>query len=586
MKHALETLLAAALDTLRQDGLLPADFQPTLQFERTRDPAHGDWASNIALMSAKAAGKPPRVIAQAIIDALPANDAISRVELAGPGFINFFLNAGSRFAAIEHILKDAQAYGSPNIGNGQRVLLEYVSANPTGPMHVGHGRGAAYGSALASLLRATGYVVDTEYYVNDAGRQTDVLAVSVYLRYLGALGETVAIPSRAYPAEYIIECAQALVARDGRAYFLPYAELMTGVLPDSADDGDEAKAIKEAHIDSLIARVQEVLGAGYRTLQDFALDTQLAAIKTTLAAFNVSFDAWFSERSLAESGAIDLAISRLRERGHVYDKNGALWLRTSALGDEKDRCMVRDNGVHTYFAADVAYHLNKLDRGYDVLIDVWGADHHGYIARVRAAIEALTGEGDKFVVALIQFVTLSSGRMGKRSGNFVTLSQLIEEAGNDATRFFYLSRAPEQHLEFDIDLARSQSAENPVYYLQYAHARIASIFRECATRDLSFDAAAGLSALPSLADAGLTELVKRLDAWPDAVANAARQQAPHQLAFALRELAQEFHSYYNTNKMLVDDSSLRHARLTVSLAVQKVLAHGLGLLGVAAPERM
>jgi arginyl-tRNA synthetase len=248
--------------------------------------------------------------------------------------------------------------------------------------------------------------------------------------------------------------------------------------------------------------------------------------------------------------------------------------------------MVRDNGVHTYFAADVAYHLNKLDRGYDVLIDVWGADHHGYIARVRAAIEALTGHGDKFVVALIQFVTLSSGRMGKRSGNFVTLSQLIEEAGNDATRFFYLSRAPEQHLEFDIDLARSQSAENPVYYLQYAHARIASIFRECASRDLSFDAAAGLAALPSLADAGLIELVKSLDAWPDAVANAARQQAPHQLAFALRELAQEFHSYYNNNKMLVADSTLRHARLTVSLAVQKILAHGLGLLGVAAPERM
>lgn len=590
MKHALDTLLSAALATLRADGLLPADFAPAIQLDRTRDKSHGDWATNLALVSAKAAGRKPRELADALVAALPpeARSAagVTRVEIAGPGFINFFLSADSRFEAVQRILADATAYSSPDIGHGEKVLLEFVSANPTGPMHVGHGRGAAYGSTLANLLAATGYQVQREYYINDAGRQADVLAVSVYLRYLEVLGESVRIPSRAYPADYITVCARALAERDGRRHFRPYAEVIAGVLPDSDDDGDAAKAIKEAHLDSLIARVREVLGDDYRSVQDFGLDTQLADIRATLAAFNVGFDRWYSERSLADSGAIEHAIERLRMRGHVYEQDGAIWLRTSALGDEKDRVLVRDNGIHTYFAADVAYHLDKLDRGFDTLIDVWGADHHGYIARVRAAIEALTGHGDKFHVALIQFVTLSSGRMGKRSGNFVTLKQLIEEAGNDATRFFYLTRSPEQHLEFDIDLARSQTADNPVYYLQYAHARISSIFRELASRGWTHDESAGLAALPNLTDAGIEELVKRLSAWPEAVAAAARNRAPHQLTHVLRELAQDFHTYYNSNKMLVDDADQRNGRLTLSLAVQKILANGLTLLGVAAPERM
>lgn len=586
MKPVLDALLSSAIATLRQNGVLPADFTPVIQLDRTRDAAHGDWATNLALASAKAAGRKPRDIAEALVAALPADPAVSKVEIAGPGFINFFLSSDSRFAVIRQILDDVTGFCSPNIGQGEKVLLEFVSANPTGPMHVGHGRGAAYGSTLGNLLKATGFDVHREYYINDAGRQADVLAVSVYARYLEACGETVQVPSRAYPADYVKDCAQALMARDGRAWFRPWADVVAGLPEDPEGEGDDVKAGKEAYLDAIISRVRDLLGADYRTVQDFGLDTQLAAIRHTLDAFSVDFDQWYSERTLAESGAIDRAVARLRERGHVYEQNGAVWLRTSALGDEKDRVLIRDNGIHTYFAADVAYHLDKLDRGFDTLIDVWGADHHGYIARVRAAIEALTGQGDRFHVALIQFVTLSSGRMGKRSGNFVTLQQLIEEAGNDATRFFYLTRSPEQHLEFDIDLARSQSADNPVYYLQYAHARVASVFRELETRGWAHDQIAGLAALPMLDDSGLDDLLKRLAAWPDAVAAAARQRAPHQLTYALRDLAQAFHGYYNTHKMLIDDAAVRNARLTVSLAVQRVIANGLGLLGVSAPDRM
>lgn len=587
MKAQLETLLSHALATLKANGTLPADFSPALQFERTRDPSHGDWASNIALMSAKAAGKKPRDIAEQLVAALPASAVVSKVEIAGPGFINFFLSADSRFAVVRQVLDDVKAFASPNIGNGEKVLLEFVSANPTGPMHVGHGRGAAYGSALANILSATGYKVHREYYINDAGRQADVLAVSVYLRYLEACGETIRIPSRAYPADYVKVCGEALLAHAGRQYFNEFFDVVDGLPDDPEGDGDEIKMLKEDYLDAIIQRVQLLLGEeAYRAVQDFGLNAQLDSIRATLDAFNVQFDQWFSERSLVESGAIEKAITLLTERGHVYLKDGATWLATSKLGDEKDRVLVRDNGLHTYFAADVAYHLNKLDRGFDTLIDVWGADHHGYIARVRAAIEALTGQGDKFHVALIQFVTLSSGRMGKRSGNFVTLAQLIEEAGNDATRFFYLTRSPEQHLEFDIDLARSQSADNPVYYLQYAHARVASMFRELAERGLVHNADEGFAALGELPESNVDDLVKRLAAWPDMVANAARNRAPHQLSYALRDLAQDFHTWYNGNKVLVDDARVRNARLTLALAVKQVIANGLALLGVSAPEKM
>lgn len=586
MKTQLESLLAQALDTLKAQSVLPADCQPVIGLERTRDRAHGDWATNLALVAAKAAGRKPRELAEALVAALPAASVVTRVEIAGPGFINFFLSADSRFESVRQILADVVTFSSPNVGQGEKVLLEFVSANPTGPMHVGHGRGAAYGSALGNLLAATGHQVHREYYINDAGRQADVLAVSVYLRYLEACGETVKIPSRAYPADYVKACAADLLQHMGRKFYRRFADVTQGLPEDPEGDGDDIKAMKETYLDAIIDRVRGLLAEDYRTVQDFGINAQLHSIRGTLEAFNVQFDEWFSERRLAESGAIEKGIARLRERGHVYEQDGAVWLATSQLGDEKDRVLVRDNGVHTYFAADVAYHLDKLDRGFDTLIDVWGADHHGYIARVRAAIEALTGQSDRFHVALIQFVTLSSGRMGKRSGNFVTLQQLIEEVGNDATRFFYLTRSPDQHLEFDIDLARSQTADNPVYYLQYAHARVASMLRELGERGGEFNQDEGLAALAELPEAAAEELAKRLGSWPETVASAARNRAPQQLANALRDIAQEFHSYYNAHKILVEDVRVRNARLALCVAVKAVLGQGLGLLGVSAPDRM
>lgn len=586
MKTQLESLLAQALATLKSQALLPADCQPAIQLDRTRDKTYGDWATNLALVSAKVAGRKPRELAEALVAALPASPVVVKVEIAGPGFINFFLSSDSRFESVRQILTDMTTFATPDVGRGEKVLLEFVSANPTGPMHVGHGRGAAYGSALANLLKATGYDVHREYYINDAGRQADVLAVSVYLRYLEACGETVRIPSRAYPADYVKACGAALLDQEGRAFFRPFAEVTQGLPEDPEGDGDDIKAKKEVYLDAIIERVRSLLGSDYRRVQDFGLGMQMNDIRATLAAFNVEFDLFFSERSLADSGAIKKALDRLRERGHVYEQDGALWLATSKLGDEKDRVLVRENGLHTYFAADVAYHLDKLDRGFESLVDVWGADHHGYIARVRAAIEALTGQGDRFHVALIQFVTLSSGRMGKRSGNFVTLKQLIEEAGSDATRFFYLTRSPDQHLEFDIDLARSQTADNPVYYLQYAHARICSMLRELGERGNAFDAEEGLAALADLPEPAAAELAKRLGSWPETLASAARNKAPQQLTNALREIAQEFHSYYNAHKILVDDARTRNARLALCVAVRAVIANGLGLLGVSAPERM
>lgn len=585
MKELIISLLDQALHTLQQQGVVAADGV-VHQLERSRDPSHGDFASNLALVLAKPARKAPRELAAALVAALPASPAVVKTEIAGPGFINFFLAADSRFDAVRRILNDFIGFARPDVGQNETVLLEFVSANPTGPLHVGHGRGAAYGSALANLLTATGYRVSTEYYINDAGRQADVLAVSVYIRYLEACGETVRVPSRAYPADYVKTCAQALLAREGRRFFQPFTELVAGLPDDPDGEGDAIKAQKEAYLDAIIARVRERLGSDYRVVQDFGLNTQLADIRATLEAFNVGFERWFSERSLADSGAIDTALNRLRERGHTYEKDGALWLRTSALGDEKDRVLVRDNGVHTYFAADVAYHLDKLDRGVDTLIDVWGADHHGYIARVRAAIEALTGQGDKFHVALIQFVTLSSGRMGKRSGNFVTLKDLIDEAGQDATRFFYLTRSPESPLEFDIDLARSQSRDNPVYYIQYAHARICSLLKKLEQEGLSGDADAGLAHLARLDNAQEKAVIDRLDQYPELLARAARDRAPHALTHYLRELAGDFHTWYNEHRIAIEDTELRQARVSLSLAVRRVIHDGLDILGVSAPDSM
>jgi arginyl-tRNA synthetase len=582
LKDHIQQLISQALSDLPADILdRDAARSAVVHVERTRDRAHGDFASNIAMALAKAARRKPRDLAESLVAALPASDRIARVEIAGPGFINFFLTPAAYHGEIAQVLELAEQYGRAAQGSGHRVLVEFVSANPTGPLHVGHGRNAAYGDSVARLLQAAGHEVGTEYYINDAGRQTDILAVSAWLRYLERAGQTPHFPASGYPGDYIRDIAGVLFEREGERFLRPASEIEHG-LPVDAPEGD-----KETYIDALIGRARELLGdEDYRLIQREALEAQLASIRSTLDGFNVHFDRWYSERELVEHGAVAHALDLLRERGHVYEKDGAVWLRTSELGDEKDRVLVRDDGSYTYFASDVAYHVDKLERGFDELIDVWGADHHGYIARVRAAIEALTGRGDQFTVALIQFVTLASGRMGKRSGNFVTLRELIEEAGTDATRFFYLNRSNDQHLEFDIELARSQTADNPVYYIQYAHARVASVFRQLEEKGLAFDRKLGLAGLDRLSESHEDELLVSISRFPEMVESAAANRAPQLMAHYLRQLANDFHTYYNAHTFLVEDAALRNARLCLVSAARQVIANGLALLGVSAPDTM
>jgi arginyl-tRNA synthetase len=582
LKDQIEALFAEALGKL-PDELALGGRSVRIGVERTRDPAHGDFACNLAMALAKQAGVKPRELAAQLIEAFPASPLVAKLEIAGPGFINVFLKADAQHALIGQILDAGSGYGrvaAPAAG-ARKVLIEFVSANPTGPMHVGHGRQAAFGDALANLLDAVGMAVTREYYVNDAGRQADILALSVWLRCLEAAGEPVRFPVNAYPGDYIKRSADALRAAHGARFQRGWAEASLGVPPDEPAGGD-----KDAHADALIANAKRLLGADYAVLRDAGLADQLATIKQTLAEFGVRFDRFQSERALLEAGAIEHGIEALRAKGHVYEKDGAIWLATEKLGDEKDRVLIRADGAHTYFAADVAYHVAKIERGFDWLMEVWGADHHGYIARVRASIEALAGRGRDFEVALIQFVTLASGKMGKRSGNFVTLKDLIDETGRDATRFFYLNRSNDQHLEFDIELARSQSNDNPVYYVQYAHARICSVFRQLKEKGFAWDAANGRANLARLDNDHEQALLRNLARYPERVALAARERAPHHLPHYLRELANDFHTYYNSHQFIVEDAALRDARLCLVAATRVVIGNGLGLLGISAPESM
>ncbi len=581
MKAQLQALLRAALETLWSDSQVEAPLPDSVQIEATRDPAHGDFASNLAMTLAKPLRMAPRQIAERLVAALPHSELVERTEIAGPGFINFFLAPAAFQAVVPAVLEAGARYGRAEANSREPILVEFVSANPTGPLHVGHGRNAAYGDTMARLLAAAGHRVHTEYYVNDAGRQTDILGVSLWLRYLEALGEKLPFPSNAYPGDYIREAAAALREQFGERLRRPAAEISAGLPPDEDEGGD-----KESHIDALIARARQLLGEDYAAMVQSGVAFQLARIEATLSSFGVHFDQWFSEREMVERGEIEVALRRLRESGLAYEQDGALWLRTSELGDEKDRVLLRSDGSHTYFAADCAYHVDKLDRGFPLLLDVWGADHHGYVARVRAAIEALTGRKDAFRVALMQFVTLSSGRMGKRSGNFVTLAQLIDEAGADATRFFYLMRSHDQHLEFDVELARSRSNDNPVYYVQYAHARICSVLGQLAERGLSVAEMPDASVLARLVEPQEKALLVLLQRYPELIETAATQMAPHMVAFYLRELADALHSYYNAHAFLVDDAALRSARIALVRATRTVLASGLDLLGVSAPESM
>ena len=553
--------------------------------ERTRDPGHGDFASNAAMQLARAAGRKPRELAQAIVAALPANDLIAKVEIAGPGFINFFLAPAAYHAELRRVLDQSGAYGRSTLGAGERVIVEFVSANPTGPLHVGHGRHAAFGASVANLLDAIGYGVHREYYINDAGRQMEILAASVWLRYLECFGERFAFPSNGYRGDYIQPIADKLIEREGRSLLCDAADVFRDLPPD-APAGD-----KDLYIDAVIARARSLIGEdGFQKALDLALGDILADIREDLEAFGVCYDEWFSERSLTEQGAIERALERLRANGVVYQKDGAEWFRATDFGDEKDRVVVRENGAKTYFASDIAYHLQKRERGFDRLIDVLGADHHGYVARVRAGLVAMGEPGDSLEVKLVQFVTLYRGgekvQMSTRSGEFITLRELRREVGNDAARFFYVMRSNDQHLDFDMQLATSRSNENPVYYIQYAHARVCSVLRQMGDKSMSYDAARGRGALARLVEPYEQALLTTLSRYPEVVEGAALQRAPHAMVHYLRELANDFHTYYNAHQFLVEDAELRDARLTLILGVRQVIRNGLGLLGVSAPEAM
>ena len=584
MKQQLQQLLTAAAAKLA-GGLLPEAPPPeAVVVERTREAQHGDFATNLALRLAKAAKRPPRELAQALVAALPPNRLIARTEVAGAGFINFFLSPEAYQEELARIHAQGERYGTSELGQRERVLVEFVSANPTGPLHVGHGRQAAYGATLASILAAAGFDVAREYYINDAGRQVDILALSVWIRYLELTGEVLPFPENGYRGDYVRPLAGELQARVEDKLRRPAATVLAGLPPD-APAGD-----KEAYTDALIERARELLGAGFQDVLALSLEEMLADIRDDLAQFGVVFDCWFSERTLTLDGAIDRALARLEQQGQLYRQDGALWFRASALGDEKDRVVVRENGQKTYFASDIAYHLKKRERGFSRLIDILGADHHGYIARVRAGLVAMGEPGECLEVNLIQFVSLFRGAekipMGKREGQFVTLRQLREEVGNDACRFFYLMRSHDQPLDFDLELAKSRTNENPVYYIQYAHARIVSVMKQLAARSLDFDREAGLASTRLLTGSQEQTVLNALTRYPEVLEQAAVQRAPHALAHYLRELANGLHTYYNAEQFIVSDANLRNARLALVLGVQQVLRNGLTLLGVSAPESM
>ncbi len=586
MKAHLEALFTQAVQRLIQENILPADIQPRIQISNSKDPSHGDFATNLALMLAKPAGQSPKVLAEKLINALPQSDRVLRVEIAGPGFINIFQQDDQLGRVLVDILNQGELFGCSQTGQGKRVQVEFVSANPTGPLHVGHGRGAAYGATLANLLDAAGYDVQREYYVNDAGRQMDILAASVWLRYLEQQGVEMDFPSNGYRGHYVYDIAATLEQVCDSQPLIHNADAVFSDIPADAPEGD-----KEAHIDALIARAKHLLGEDvYRSVHDHALNAVIKGIQSDLGAFRVHFDTWFSERSLMDTGAVAKAIQTLTEGGYTYTESGALWFKSSAFGDEKDRVIVRDNGQTTYFASDIAYILNKVDRGFEKIIYVWGADHHGYIPRMKAAAQALGVDPDRLNILLVQFANLFRGgepvQMSTRSGQFVTLKALCDEVGEDAARFFYVMRRCEQHLDFDLDLAKSQTNENPVYYVQYAHARICSIWRQLDEKSYVYDQQAGMHHLEILASPQEKDLIKILARFPEVVARAAENEEPHVLTHYLREVSQAFHADYNAHQFIVEDNALRNARLCLAQATRQVLLNGLRLLDVSAPEKM
>jgi arginyl-tRNA synthetase len=583
LKSSIAQLVEQAVSSLPDLAEAPEVSSITSTVERTRDSRHGDFTTNIAMRLAKSHGKSPRDIATEIIAKIPQSELVDKVEIAGPGFINFHVSKVALHRELAKVLQQGICYGRQEVRPEPRILLEFVSANPTGPLHVGHGRHASYGATVGNLLEAAGYDVDREYYVNDAGRQMDILGVSVWLRLLEQNGIAISFPEAGYKGDYIRQIATGL---DTSGIPEISADDLGDGLPADAPEGD-----KEAYIEALIAKGHELLGIHhFQRIRKQSLDSMLADIEADLADFGVTFHRWFFEQSLTDDNLISDALLILKERGMLYEKDGATWFRASDFGDEKDRVVVRENGNTTYFASDIAYHNDKRKRGYDFLLDILGSDHHGYQARVRAGLEAMGYAGDSLEVRLMQFVSLyragEKQSMSTRSGEFVTLRQLREEVGNDAARFFYVMRSNDQHLDFDLELAKSRSNDNPVYYIQYAHARVASVFRQLEEKSLQYDESAGIDRLDLLEELHEKTLMTTLSRFPEVIELAANNRAPQHLVHYLREIANEFHTYYNAHTFIVDDDALRNARLALITATRAVIASGLKIIGVSAPDSM
>ncbi|MHA7881195.1 MAG: arginine--tRNA ligase [Saccharospirillum sp.] len=561
MKQQVAELLNQAIDRLKAEQFVPQEQAVRVMVDNTRDKSHGDLASNLALTLAKPCGKPPREIAERIIEALPESDLVSKVEIAGPGFINFFLNASSSAEIVADILTQKAAFGRNTGGAGAKVQVEFVSANPTGPLHVGHGRGAAVGDSLCRLLDANGWQVTREFYYNDAGAQIQNLALSVQARAKGLTPDHAFWPEDGYQGQYIIDVAESYLRQN-------------------KIDADDQHVIGAGDADDLDA-IRQFAVAYLRREQD--LD---------LKAFGVTFDVFFLESSLYSDGKVEATVQQLIDNGYTYEKDGALWLKTTEFGDDKDRVMRKQDGGYTYFLPDVAYHRDKFERGFSRVINEQGADHHSTVTRVRAGIQALKAgipEGYPDYV-LHQMVLVTKGgeevKLSKRAGSYVTLRDLIDEVGRDATRYFLVSRRADSQLTFDIDLARSQSNDNPVYYIQYAHARVHALLRKLNEEAMQFDPKTGIDALGQLELDDERELMTQLRRYPDVVKHAGQSLEPASIATYLKELASLFHAYYNNNRMIVDDAALRNGRVALAVAVGQVLANGLDLLGVSAPESM
>lgn len=554
MKNSIIELITSAAHRAHASGALPSDEFPPVEIEEPKIETHGDFATNFAMLSARAQKMAPRQIAQAIVDHIEdTRGVLDRAEIAGPGFVNFFIKPEAWAPLVDQVLDQNSAYGASNVGNGQKVQVEFVSANPTGPLHVGHGRGAAVGDSVANILAFCGFDVQREYYINDSGRQIQTLGLSVFLRCRELLGQKTEFPQECYQGDYIKVLAGKVIDAKGEDFI--------------AENEDEALAF--------CAR--------------FSADAIIEGIRQDLEAFGVSFDQWFSEQSLFDSNQVEQSLEDFKNRDMVYLNDGAWWFKSSAFGDEKDRVVMRQNGQATYFASDIAYHHNKYKRGFSKVIDVWGADHHGYIPRMKAAIQAGGQDPEQFEVILVQLVNLlRDGQpvaMSTRAGEFETLNDVVNEVGRDAARFIFLTRDYESPLDFDLEVAKQKTNDNPVYYVQYVHARISSIFRKAADR--------GIGQVENSSDGHLqrvapeeVHIIKALRRYGEVVRASAENLAPHRVTYYLMNLASLFHTYYNKHRVLSDDIDLTRARLRLILAVQTVIRNGLTLLGVSAPEKM